>query len=361
MKIIAITMAGGGRAHLIGDSIRSAVPIVDHFLLLRTDDSADEAIEVARSIAGDDRCTVRPCPVPHDCGRSRTIALQTAYEVARALWLDDLDLWAMVLDTDERIVSHGEDLRALVARTDKRVVCTLREETQADAKERFIRLPAQGHYHGRAHEYYTDMSSREWARRATFSEISHPREEQDRANEMVRRVMREQIAEEPNCSRWWYFLGDACWRSEDWLGAIEAWQECETKEGPADQRAWACVRAAAACARMGLHEACLRRCTDALTIHAGMAEACWLASEACRNMGQVQQAIYWAHYAIMAGRFIGFGGGVETRTYALTRALYEAPFEALAKALEAAGNASAAAQARADGERAKAARMALAA
>lgn len=353
MRVVAITLAGGSRKEIIGDAIRSALDVCDDFLLLRTDDTADAAIEVAQAIAGAERCHVRDAPLPTDCGLSRTIGLQLAGELGAD--------WAMVLDTDERLVPHGEDLRGLLATTDKRVVVMIREETQADAKERFIRLPAQGKYVGAVHEYYSDMSSRLWVRRATFSELVKTPEQIQAAAPVIEQRMLRQIAEDPDNSRWSYYLGDARWAQENYLGALEAWQEVPQKAGPEDQKAWACVRSAACCAMLGNHQGCLQWSSEALVHHAGMAEASWLAAQASLNLGRARQAVYWCHYAIMAGRFKGFGSDVETRTYALTKALYEAPFETLAVALDALGSKDRAAAARADARAALKARIGLAA
>jgi hypothetical protein len=105
--IVTETMTGNSR-EIVGDALRSAVDWVDWCLVIETG-VTDDTLEIAREIAGD-KLIVRDFPWCGDFAAARNFALMAAAEIGAD--------WALVLDTDERIIPARHDIRAVLAAVD---------------------------------------------------------------------------------------------------------------------------------------------------------------------------------------------------------------------------------------------------
>ena len=111
MKIVSTTLVGNN-VDIVADALRSVVDWVDLCLVIDTG-STDGTLEVARSIAGA-KYVERVFPWINDFAAARNFALAAAAELGAN--------WAITVDTDERIIPKGEDLRAVLRNCTEGVV-----------------------------------------------------------------------------------------------------------------------------------------------------------------------------------------------------------------------------------------------
>src|SRR5262245_28440116 len=137
-----MTLAGAN-ADIIGPALESVEEFVDLFVVLDT--AGDRAtIEMAKAVGGD-RVIVSPYPWHDDFAAARNHALHVA-QVAGATW-------AMPLDTDERIETNGEDIRATLsyAETEGQGALMMQAAAGYYTQCRAMRLPCSERYVGETH------------------------------------------------------------------------------------------------------------------------------------------------------------------------------------------------------------------
>src|SRR5262245_50207237 len=105
MLIASVTITDNREA-VIGDALKSIVDHVDHVVVVDTG-ATDGTLDVARGVAKD-KLTV----VEHAWSDSFSDARNASIEAAVALGVD----WIFIVDTDERILLNGTDLRAALKR-----------------------------------------------------------------------------------------------------------------------------------------------------------------------------------------------------------------------------------------------------
>src|SRR5580704_4221456 len=111
MILLSTTLTGNSEP-MIGDALRSVVPFVDLCVVIDTG-VTDETLRVAREVAKD-KLVIRTFKWIDDFAAARNFALDVAWEVAGAT-ASPGDAWAIGVDTDERIQTNGEDVRAVLA------------------------------------------------------------------------------------------------------------------------------------------------------------------------------------------------------------------------------------------------------
>lgn len=349
MRLVSTTLTGNARS-VIGDALRSVVDWVDACILIDTG-IADDTLDVARSIAGD-KLVVREFPWVENFAAARNFALQAAAEAGAN--------WSLTLDTDERMVVRGIDVRAML---DAQVagVLLVESDTGAYAKERFLRLPATVRWSGPTHEA---LLGRDAVGIATLPGISFhelPKDDAAVRRKLERddRILLHHIESHPRDPRWHYYLGDTMRHAGRYREAIGAYEACTALRGWDEEAAWACYQAAQCHIALGeLHRA-VDSCAMGLARHAGLAELSWLAAYASHRLGNHAQAVYWARLAIPWSWYRGYGKAVTRIGFRHLPGLYEGPYDVLRFALKAMGDEAGAEEAEHHYQLARVARLRL--
>ncbi|MET0410857.1 MAG: glycosyltransferase [Polyangiaceae bacterium] len=333
--VIASTTLTGNNADIIADAIKSVVDWVDICLVIDTGVS-DDSLRIAREIAGD-KYRERSFPWRNDFAAARNFALDAAHEAGAD--------WAVTLDTDERIHSDGEDLRAIMQSASEGCLM-MSHAARTYAKARCVRLPCPERYSGPTHEALPGykLGQRTLAR-SFFSELGKTPAQLERKFQRDVEILLAHLAEHPQDARWHYYLGDSLRNLGKYPEAIQAYDACAELRGWNEESAWACYQAADCLSRLGRFREVIDRCARGLTRHAGIAELCWLAGFAAFKLNDNPQAVYWSRMAIAQGLFKGAGAKVPRIGFRNPNALYEGPYDVLRFALRNMGDSAGAAEA----------------
>jgi glycosyltransferase involved in cell wall biosynthesis len=116
VKIVSTTLAGTSQVKDVGlpYALASVAPFADECIIIVTRGPASERL-VAESFAGcREKARIVEWPWQHDFSKARNAALDMAREAGAD--------WAFTCDDDERIETHGEDVRAFLEACDKESV-----------------------------------------------------------------------------------------------------------------------------------------------------------------------------------------------------------------------------------------------
>jgi len=325
--IVSTTLAGSNQ-DIIGDALRSVVDWVDRVLVIDTG-IGDESLEIARRIAGD-KLLVRQFPWRNDFAAARNFALAAAAETGA--------VWAVNLDTDERINIGDVDILAALAATTATSL-HVKHVNATYGKERFFRLPVQGEYIGPTHEaFIRNGGESETLAGVLFDELGKTHEQYRQKAERDIAILTRHTLENPNDPRWFYYLGDSysgLGRNEE---AIAAFRTCASLNGWDEEGGWAMYRAAECLLKLDRPVEAVEACAVGMAKHAGQAELPWLAGFASWQAGRPAQAIYWSRQAIAMGHFTGYGASVPRIGFRHPPALWEGPYDVLRFALRAIGD-----------------------
>jgi tetratricopeptide (TPR) repeat protein len=336
MKIVSTTLTGN-REDQIGDALRSVAKWVDRCIVIPTCPILDDTIEVARRVCGD-KLHVQPYePIARTdsfhFGDARNFALACAGRLGAA--------WALTIDTDERlhvVTSFGLD------QENDLILCQY--EDKSYAKERFIRIPPEGHWVGPTHEGFVGWKKRTTLENTYFSELPKTREQLTEKFRRDEKELEDYVrGEGRNDGRFWFYLGNTRKDLDKFDRAIDAYVRCANMPGWDEQRAWACFQASICQVRMNRYEEAIGICTYGMSKHAGVSELAWQAGWCNWKLGRYQQAIYLSKIALVWGKSRHSGLNYED-SYAETGrvgfvyppALYEAPWQVLMYSYQALGN-----------------------
>jgi tetratricopeptide (TPR) repeat protein len=243
----------------------------------------------------------------------------TDFSRARNLLLEEAALagydWALMLDTDESIVSSpvlrvpgsvsadndtswGAIHDVLSITTHDVLMVPSIDETYS--KERLFRLPARGHYTGPTHEAFIldDGASRGELIGWHFAEEPKTHEQYQAKAERDLEILKRWTKTHPEDPRWWYYLGDTRAGLGDRDGAIKAFKHCHKLEGWDEECAWAAFRVAQLYAEQASWDSAIHWCARGMEIRADFPELPWLAGWCCYQQGNDEQAIAWSKLAI---------------------------------------------------------------
>jgi tetratricopeptide (TPR) repeat protein len=248
-------------------------------------------------------------------------------------------LWAIMVDTDERIDTHGEDVRAILAASNAECAMVM-HHSETHVRERIFRLPAKGSFNGPTHEAYTAQPRDQLLvlEKTRCFELEKTPEDYQKKFERDARVLAAYTKENPWDPRWFYYYGDALQSLRRFEEATAAYDECAKLRGWNEESAWACYRAAECWCALEKYEKAVDACAAGLARHSGIAELAWLAGYASWQLGKVDQAVFWSHLAISMGLFRGKGADVHRIGFRNVRALFEGPYDVLRYALRAMGD-----------------------
>ncbi len=339
-SIASWTLAGPGTAPIIGDALRSVVPLVDASLVVftppepgRLQVSASEATPILQSVhkaITPDRMRFAYWPWRDDYGAARNAALDLAAETGAA--------WGLMLDTDERaICPDPAALRAYLSALPQSVCVVLaHHEDGSHTRERFFRLPSRYRFAGRTHEMYP---AREDEQAIVPPEIVRwselPKTPEQLHAKFLRDVdmLRADILDNPNNGAAHYYLGaslQALGRHEEAIDAFREHRRIDTRGAPAwhEGTAFSCYRAAECYIALSKPDRAIDCAVAGLALDAGIAELYWIAAIASLQEGRVEQARCWAESA----RVHGMGSEAERRRrgFRVPRGLRDGPAEVLA-------------------------------
>lgn len=331
MKIASTTLAGPGTEGIITDALRTVMPFVDACIVIQTSDD-DAPMRVASDVCGD-KLIASSFKWCDDFAAARNHALDTASMAC-------FD-WAFTIDTDERIIHKGENIRRVLESTAANCMIMYDAE-RSYIKERAFRLPAKAKFIGRTHESYPalDVGAESFGL-ATFSELRRNRDQLIAKFSRDASTLEAMTTEDPGNGRWWYYLGDSLDGLGNTSGAISAFSKCSFVSRWDEEGAWACYREALVYERLGerkAYKAMLGACSRGIGIHPGIAELYWLMGLAWLRLGEYEKAIQASHASIALGLYLGKGKGVNRIGFRFMPALYEGPFVVMADAYRGLGN-----------------------
>lgn len=346
MKIASTTLSGNNET-IIGGALASVVEWVDVCIVIDTG-ATDQSLQVAHDVARE-KLVVESYAWKQDFSLARNFALDAARQHGAH--------WAVTLDTDERIVLNGENLRDTLHRASCGVVM-LRDQGGNYVKERAIRLPSSVRFRGPTHEAFAAHEvGAMTAQRAYFYELSKDAEACRKKFERDVQILQPYVQLHPDDPRWHYYLGESLKNLGRFREAISSYRQCTELRGWDEEAAWACFRAAQCHEELGEFEDMLDVLSWGLARHAGLAELPWYAAYAASRLGRHRQAVYWARLATVWGWVEGDAQSINRIGFRHPPGLFEGPYDVLRFALKALGEDEAAQEAERMYERARDARV----
>lgn len=204
MSIISVTVSSDRHA-IIGGAVRSAEPLVDGMLLLRLEDGTGNTASTVEAFV--------EAAKGKDCHATMPLNDDSQLVLARNAALCGVGTgskhydWAMILDTDERIVCHmsRDELHEALSQVPEHIDHVSIRSNTGYIKPRFFRLPVTGKFVGRIHEDWRTEGGHGLLRGITFREL--PKEKTTAELQIPALVT--QIHDEPENARWHYYLGAA--------------------------------------------------------------------------------------------------------------------------------------------------------
>ncbi len=323
-------MLCGNNEGTVAEAARSVVAWVDCLLFIDTG-SADRSLEIVREIAGP-KLVVRHLGWKNDFAWARNKALEFASELAAT--------WAITIDTDERLdfgpfESRDALLAALDSLTDAQA-WMVDAQSGSYGKERCIRLPTQLCWQGRTHEALCGarVGGRPRLVDVRFSEIGKSPEEFHYKLSRDLKILREELMENPNAGRTWYYLGQTLYGLKQIEGAIAAFDRCAALRGWDELAAWAGFRAAKCLADSQRYEEAIERCAIGLAIDPRYPELAWMSAWCCLQLGELKRAVAWSQMSVAIGATANRDAVRERIGFRDLVGWYEGPLEVLCVAYE---------------------------
>ena len=349
---IAATMLASNNELIVEAAVKSVIEYVDTFLLIDTGID-DSTIDLVCRIAGDKFALVT-YQWNNDFAAARNFALREAkrYDCT----------WAITIDTDERI-----DFGTLTPKQLKEHL--LREHTIQSwlvparsryySKDRILKLDAPIEWRGRTHEALTGTShgQRKTLDGVCFDELPKNAAQQRHKLQRDLMILREETVRFPENGRWWYYLGQTLEELGQQKDAIDAFEHCFDRSGWAEEKAWACFRAAVLLSDLGDHLAAVQMCALGLSAQPETPELAWMAALCNFRAGADHDAISWSQICIAMGHAEGMCLGKERIFHREYKGWYDGPFDVLRFAYQRNGEKSLAEQAEAKYEEAKQMRL----
>lgn len=295
-RIIVTILAGGNRENVIAGAIDSVIDFADEILLVNTGPSAGKACAQEFERNPKKVRTVRYPFGVFDCATARNFAVDVA--------TDRHASWVCMLDTDERLVTDGVDIRAALAETDAECVMVFADGQGNDyAKARFLRVPSPtfARYEDPVHEDYRSPGSIVFMNRVKFVELPKSPEALAATTRHIESVAREWIGREPKCARAWMHLACALSNQGKTLEARDAFFECAMLTKRPEEEAWAKFREGQCWTDLGHHDEALMCALDAAKLTPYIPEPLFLAAWAALKDGRPLDACAWADCAIALG------------------------------------------------------------
>jgi tetratricopeptide (TPR) repeat protein len=329
VKLYSVTLTSA-KSDIIAPSLKSvkfadALVIVD----LGTDEKTRQII---KNMAGK-----RPVYYIYDdptgcCAEWRNRGLEEAYKRGAD--------FAVMIDTDERLFLNGVDIRKSLLLSPESRTFAVQNSNGLYLKNVFFRLPAPKYYSkGHVHEALEGVECMSILDKVRFTEIEKTREQVEhrvRTNDIP--GLEKQMEEDPTNTRWVYYYGSSWENIGEWQKALDAYDKCASMQGPPEEKAWACFRAAICCEQLKRPDEGLKECIKGMEIDAKMAELQWMAGVMCVRLNRLDDAIAWSNMAIPQGMLIGSPYPQLRAAFKAPQGLFEGPFEVLEHCLKMKGS-----------------------
>lgn len=277
------------RESVIGDCIKSAIDLVDQVVIVEGWEGDDATLEVAASIAGD-KLVLRKSS--EFTGHWRDAALRACEDTGAD--------WALILDTDERLLNKRKDLRRLLETMPAEIENVLvPDQTNSFRKRLFIRLPAKGHWVGSAHEDYVDAGHAALIEGVTLCEVPKTLEQLRIRSEKDLPVLDEQLLESPDNPRLIMYRGIALEFLDRLEEAIINYSDGANRNIPEVWKAYLLYRGAKVFFSAKEYELALKNAAMSLRHCPRLSEASLLAGLACMNLGRLEDAVAWSRFSLM--------------------------------------------------------------
>ncbi len=285
MIILATVLLGPGSEAIVGDAIRSALPVVDGFIFIESG-CGDDAVSVAQFDAHPKQTGTTKFAWNGDYSEARNFALQKAREAGAD--------YALTLDPDERL--HLPDtIRATLMAHSTVDVFMAKDMGAGYFKERIIRCAAPVKWHGRVCEYLSGQVQPPAKLAGGFTEL--PKNEESERRRWERGVVECQrmIDDAEDTFRWHRHRGSCLIglkRIDE--GVAEYKLALERAEHPED-RAWVRYLIAEQLVLAERFEEAKRLAAIGLAEHAGfIQEFGWILAFVEYTVGDDQNASRWA-------------------------------------------------------------------
>ena len=319
---------------VVGDAVRSVIEYVDKLIMIDTG-STDRSREIVSEIAGP-KLQVCIFPWRNDFALARNFALKIATETNAR--------WAMTIDSDERLdfgsISGSRELLNRLESSKIAQAWMVVSRSGNYEKERFIRLPTGLCWKGRTHEALCGANANGRPRLDGVRFREQPKSEEAFRFKLDRdlQILRDDLKDNPDNGRNWYYLGQTLLGLKQFEGAIAAFDRCASIRDWDELAAWACYRAAKCLADCKRFEESIERCVIGMAIDPWYPELAWMNAWCCMQLSQHKRAIAWAKIAISIG-------AKENESYLNDRigfrdhiGWYDGPFEILCAAFHKLGD-----------------------
>jgi hypothetical protein len=290
VKIVSTTLAGTSQVKDVGLSyaLASVAPFVDECIVIVTRGPASERIMAECFAGAQGKARIVEWPWQGDFAKARNVALG----MARQSGAD----WAFTIDDDERIETHGEDVRAFLDATDKESVLSFDEE-ETYLKHRAIRCASSALWVGVTHEGVHNLTSTDRFPRLKFSELEKSPAELLEKFARDERMLSVEVKRDPLCTRSWYYLGISFQGVGDLESAIDAFRKCARLRGHNEEGAWACYKAASLLVHLKRYEEAIEVAGAGLVRDPGIGELCTIAALAALKNGDAESSQCWSDLA----------------------------------------------------------------
>jgi tetratricopeptide (TPR) repeat protein len=300
MKLVSTTLFGLCSSDDLGKALASVAPIVDECCVIWTGESQEIPSYLKNAALGSTsgKAVFFTWLWRDHFGEAR----QEALDIATKRGAD----WCLWIDSDEWFDPGGEDIRAVLERTDSAAV-NMFDGTRMYVKPKAIRIPCQTRWIGPTHEYIGVAGPT--FERACFYERAKTPDEILRKRHRDIKILEAETKRVPKQCRWWYYLGEAYEGIGDYDKALEAYYRRFDMEGWDEEDAWTCYKIA--CIRLfnkpNAYSALpfddvIDICMSGIARHPGIAELFWIAGIAAYKAGRHAHAVYFAELARTHGK-----------------------------------------------------------
>lgn len=316
MRLMSTTLSNN-KEDIIADALRSVVDHVDICILIKNR-ITDSTSDVAWKICG---TKLREAHLEWDGDTS--IARNFALKIAELHGAD----WAITLDTDERILWNGEEIRDVLANAGNCDTFMAYDKGKTYSKDRIIRVPSKIQWAGPVHEYFpSNPHTRRTLEKMTFDELKKTPEQLRQRLLFDRPVLESMTNKDPQNPRWWFYLAETLRALGEKEAAASTHLRRVLLEGWPEERACACY----CLINYYLEDAknyseAVRYAMLGMTIDPGFAEFPWFAALASLRAGKPTEAIHFAKMALSVGH-------VPKTIFRVPKSWGEGPLEVLREA-----------------------------
>lgn len=296
MRICSVTVTSRTKEKIIGDAIKSVRDWVDGVWVLLIPQGEDDTMIKAWE-ATDGFVQLETT----DTKSTESTMGEWRNEVLGHVSGAGYD-WAVMLDTDERILPNGVNIRKMLEKLPESVrYVDVMSDTGKYQKTRFFRLPFTGNFRAQAHEQLDAEDQTILAHTIRFHEL--PKSDEVLQARLVNdlKALYKQQEEDPTNLRWPYYIAATLEAQGHFDVACERYRELAELEPDLGLRGWVLLRAANCCQNLRNPEGALADAICGIGYCPNMAELYWMAGAACYNTRRYRDAMAFAQCAILHG------------------------------------------------------------